>query len=116
MNSISTRWPQRWGAHAPRVAGRAPSHDYAIRRGHGGGKNWRIAAVGYPSSSGMKLAKIVLSLIVFGLNLAAARAGNMNAHVLVITIDGFPAYEFADPSLNVPTLRKLAEEGATAKG
>jgi predicted AlkP superfamily pyrophosphatase or phosphodiesterase len=42
--------------------------------------------------------------------------GRKNApFVVVISLDGFPAYAFDDPRLPVPTLRKLAAEGAIAK-
>lgn len=34
--------------------------------------------------------------------------------VILITIDGFPAWLWRDPALPVPTLRKLASEGAAA--
>src|SRR5262245_25213966 len=36
-------------------------------------------------------------------------------HVVVISIDGFPAFSWNDPMLAVPTLRKLAREGAAAE-
>ncbi|MCC6394875.1 MAG: alkaline phosphatase family protein [Bryobacterales bacterium] len=35
--------------------------------------------------------------------------------VVLISLDGFPAYALEDPALPVPTLRKLMEEGATAR-
>jgi len=34
--------------------------------------------------------------------------------VVVISLDGFPAYALEDPRLPIPTLRKLAREGASA--
>src|SRR5882762_9294908 len=34
--------------------------------------------------------------------------------VVVISLDGFPAYAFDDPRLPVPTLRRLMTEGASA--
>jgi len=34
--------------------------------------------------------------------------------VIVISLDGFPAYALEDPRLPIPTLRKLAREGAAA--
>ena len=34
--------------------------------------------------------------------------------VVVISLDGFPAYALEDPRLPIPTLRKLAGEGAAA--
>ncbi|MBV8879059.1 MAG: alkaline phosphatase family protein, partial [Planctomycetaceae bacterium] len=36
--------------------------------------------------------------------------------VILISLDGFPAYMFEDPRLPAPTLRRLMQEGATAKG
>jgi predicted AlkP superfamily pyrophosphatase or phosphodiesterase len=36
--------------------------------------------------------------------------------VIVISLDGFPAYMFEDPRLPTPTLRRLMDEGAAAKG
>ena len=36
--------------------------------------------------------------------------------VIVVSIDGLPAYSFDDPRLPVPTLRRMAREGAIAKG
>lgn len=35
-------------------------------------------------------------------------------HVILISLDGFPAWLWHDPSLPAPNLRKLASEGATA--
>jgi predicted AlkP superfamily pyrophosphatase or phosphodiesterase len=37
-------------------------------------------------------------------------------HVVIITIDGFAAYNMKDKNAPIPTLRKLAEEGAVAEG
>src|SRR5882762_5369347 len=37
-----------------------------------------------------------------------------NRIVVVISLDGFPAYALEDPRLPIPTLRKLAREGAAA--
>jgi predicted AlkP superfamily pyrophosphatase or phosphodiesterase len=36
--------------------------------------------------------------------------------VIVISLDGFPAFTFADPTLPVPMLRRLASEGVMAEG
>jgi predicted AlkP superfamily pyrophosphatase or phosphodiesterase len=36
--------------------------------------------------------------------------------VIVISLDGFPAYAFEDPTLPTPTLQRLAREGVIAKG
>jgi len=37
-------------------------------------------------------------------------------HVVLITIDGFPAYMFADPKTPIPRIRQLAAEGVAAEG
>lgn len=37
-------------------------------------------------------------------------------HVIVISLDGFPAYALRDQSIPLPVLRKLTQEGATAEG
>ena len=42
--------------------------------------------------------------------------GSTNHHVLLITIDGCAAYYLSDSKASLPTLRKLAREGAMAKG
>ncbi|HEY1084834.1 MAG TPA: alkaline phosphatase family protein [Prosthecobacter sp.] len=44
--------------------------------------------------------------------LSAASAANKENHVVLISLDGFPAWMWKDPSLPVPNLRKLAAEGA----
>lgn len=54
----------------------------------------------------------VLALLIFALG----AAGSTNHHVLLITIDGFAAFYLKDPSAPLPTLRKLASEGAMADG
>jgi predicted AlkP superfamily pyrophosphatase or phosphodiesterase len=36
-------------------------------------------------------------------------------HVAIISLDGFAAYVFADPTLAIPNLRRLASEGAFAR-
>jgi predicted AlkP superfamily pyrophosphatase or phosphodiesterase len=41
-------------------------------------------------------------------------AANKDRHVILVTIDGFPASIWKDPALPLPTLRKLAADGATA--
>src|SRR6266566_7198723 len=37
-------------------------------------------------------------------------------HVVIVTIDGFAAYYMKDKAAPIPTLRRLAEEGAVAEG
>lgn len=41
-------------------------------------------------------------------------AANRDQHVVLISLDGFPAYLFRDPSTSVPNLRRLAREGVVA--
>jgi len=41
-------------------------------------------------------------------------AANKDRHVVLVTIDGFPARLWHDPNLPIPTLRQLAAEGASA--
>jgi len=43
-------------------------------------------------------------------------AAGSDRHVVIVCIDGFAAYLLNDPKAPVPTLRKLAEEGAFAEG
>lgn len=62
----------------------------------------------------MNFPKIFL-MIAATLAFSVAQAST-NHHVIVITIDGFPAYEFEDPQAPVPVLRKLAASGVTGKG
>jgi predicted AlkP superfamily pyrophosphatase or phosphodiesterase len=46
---------------------------------------------------------------------ATGAAPAKDNHVILVSIDGFPAYLWHDPTLMVPNLRKLAAEGASAK-
>lgn len=43
-------------------------------------------------------------------------AAENDAHVVVISIDGFAAYLLDDPKAPIPTIRRLAKQGATAVG
>jgi predicted AlkP superfamily pyrophosphatase or phosphodiesterase len=47
-------------------------------------------------------------------SLNAATKPHKNRTVVVISLDGFPAYALDDPRLPIPTLRKLAREGTAA--
>jgi arylsulfatase A-like enzyme len=47
---------------------------------------------------------------------ACSALGSTNHHVLLITIDGLAAFYMDNPAAPLPTLRKLAREGATARG
>jgi arylsulfatase A-like enzyme len=55
---------------------------------------------------------LLLSLFYF----AASAPASTNHHVILITIDGLPAYVLSDATAPLPTLRKLASEGAVAEG
>ena len=61
-----------------------------------------------------RLVLFLLSLLLTSLTLAHAEP-RKDRHVILISIDGFPAYLWNDPTLQVPNLRKLAAEGASAK-
>src|SRR4030095_3117570 len=45
---------------------------------------------------------------------APLHAATQDRHVVLVTIDGFPANLWRDPTLPLPVLRKLAAEGAVA--
>src|SRR5689334_8413528 len=57
-----------------------------------------------------------------GLMIVCAASGYLHAEtkvrkdrtVVVISLDGFPAYALDDPKLPIPTLRKMAREGVVA--
>ena len=57
---------------------------------------------------------IVLALVAL-LAPVAGQAAQADRHVVVISIDGFPAYLWHRPDLPVPNLRRLAAEGAAAQ-
>lgn len=46
----------------------------------------------------------------------SGRAAEAEKHVVLITIDGFPAAMMADPKTPIPRIRKLAAEGTVADG
>lgn len=60
--------------------------------------------------------KRLRSLLCFLLLVASfsLRAANVDRHVVLISLDGFPAYLFRDESIPLPHLRRLAAEGAVA--
>ena len=47
---------------------------------------------------------------------AALWAADKNRHVIVISLDGFPAYALNNSNLPFPVLRRLMSEGASAEG
>src|SRR6266571_5568176 len=54
--------------------------------------------------------KLLLALILFTCALPAQN----DRHVVLISLDGFPARSLRDPNLPLPVLRKLIREGAVA--
>lgn len=58
--------------------------------------------------------RCLIALLAFGF-LSTALAADKNHHVVLISLDGFPAWMWKDPSLPVPNLRKLAAEGASTQ-
>src|SRR6185312_10143444 len=59
------------------------------------------------------LGAVVTAAIAF--TVSAATIPAKRRMVVVISLDGFPAYTLQDPKLPVPTLRRLAERGSSAK-
>jgi predicted AlkP superfamily pyrophosphatase or phosphodiesterase len=65
--------------------------------------------------------RLVLPLVIVSLSAcltsyAAEPAARPAQHVVLISVDGLAASYLNDPKANLPTLRKLAAEGAVAKG
>src|SRR5213079_3635472 len=56
--------------------------------------------------------KLLAALLAFACALTAA---DKNRHVIVVSLDGFPAYALRDPSVPFPVLRRLMAEGASAE-
>lgn len=54
------------------------------------------------------------ALLFLGLAASTLCAANKDRHVVLVTIDGFPAYLWRDESIPLPNLRQLAAEGAVA--
>jgi predicted AlkP superfamily pyrophosphatase or phosphodiesterase len=71
----------------------------------------------------MRQLHLLLILILFMAELSISALSQRSAAplaakdriVVVISLDGFPAYTFDDPLLPTPTLRRLAREGAVAQ-
>jgi predicted AlkP superfamily pyrophosphatase or phosphodiesterase len=61
------------------------------------------------------LVVIALLSVPASLRPAAQSGPDRSAHVVLISLDGFTARALADPTLPLPTLRRLAKAGATAK-
>ena len=62
----------------------------------------------------MKLRFVPLLLAAL-LSSAVAQTPTQQRMVVVISLDGFPAYALDDPKLPIPTLRRLIREGAIAR-
>lgn len=62
-----------------------------------------------------RLACSLLILVSGAVATASAAAPDKDRHVVLISIDGFPASLWNDPTLQVPNLRRLAAGGASAK-
>jgi len=58
---------------------------------------------------------VALALVLFSSGAPASSAQAPGNHVVIISLDGFPAKALEDPYLPVPTLRRLAANGAIAK-
>lgn len=62
------------------------------------------------------LARFRLPLLIAVAWVAASRGLAADRHVLVVSIDGFAASLLDDPRAPIPTIRRLAEQGAVASG
>jgi predicted AlkP superfamily pyrophosphatase or phosphodiesterase len=59
---------------------------------------------------------LIVGLSATLLSVPKQREPNTSNHVVIISLDGFAGWAMDDPHLPVPTLRRLAARGATAKG
>jgi len=66
--------------------------------------------IGRPAGSAIALALAFWIFSTFG------TPASTNHHVILITVDGLAGYYLSDPQAPIPTLRKLAAEGAAAEG
>lgn len=64
----------------------------------------------------MRIARCALFLAAICVPSILSAAERTAAHVLIISIDGFPAYLLDDPKAPIPNIRRLAEQGTTAAG
>jgi predicted AlkP superfamily pyrophosphatase or phosphodiesterase len=58
----------------------------------------------------------VLVFLAIGVSLPSGARASSNDRVVLITIDGLAAFYLSDPQASLPTLRRLAAEGASAEG
>jgi predicted AlkP superfamily pyrophosphatase or phosphodiesterase len=63
-----------------------------------------------------RLRRVVRWFLGLGLFFPFAVAASTNHHVILITIDGAAGYYLSDSNASLPTLRRLASEGAMAEG
>jgi predicted AlkP superfamily pyrophosphatase or phosphodiesterase len=61
-----------------------------------------------------RMALLVFLVLSASATAPAAQSQGGSRHVVLISLDGFAAWALDDPSLSVPTLRKLAANGAVA--
>ncbi len=61
-------------------------------------------------------AALVVGACVSGALGQVPAGADRSRHVVVISLDGFPAYALHDPNLPLPVLRKLIREGGVAEG
>ncbi len=66
--------------------------------------------------SSSKAALLALALFVHSAQGQKPSQGASARHVIVVSLDGFPAYMFHDPHLPLPVLRRLMREGGAAEG
>src|SRR5687767_2308839 len=59
---------------------------------------------------------LIVWCALLGLLMHGNAAAPTDRHVILITMDGFAAYLLSDPQAPVPTLRRMASEGAAAQG
>jgi Uncharacterized proteins of the AP superfamily len=58
---------------------------------------------------------ILLALLLLLTSAASAQIAPKDSTVIVISLDGFPAYALEDPQLPVPNIHRLMREGAVAR-
>jgi predicted AlkP superfamily pyrophosphatase or phosphodiesterase len=63
-----------------------------------------------------KVLAIAFAALLTAAATALLYAQSASRHVVIISLDGFPAWALDDPYLPVPTLRRLAVRGAIARG
>jgi predicted AlkP superfamily pyrophosphatase or phosphodiesterase len=64
----------------------------------------------------MRFAVALIGAVLFSISAVVAADGPPVKHVVLVSVDGLAASYLDDPRAEMPTLRKLAKEGAVAKG